>query len=253
MSVRRVAVTVPVAVGEVARAWMLGIFHEGFEEVDRGDVLELAAYADPDRQERMRLRFGAVDVTELADDWQERWREFHRPVRIGPLWVGPPWESAPDGALAVVIDPARAFGTGAHPTTRLCVELLLELPTGSVLDVGSGSGVLSIAAARLGHAPVVAIDNDRAAVESTSGNVAANGVEVEARLADAFADDLPPADAVLANASFAAVPRLAERIDARFFVASGYFAIGRPEPPGYRHVQRREREGWAADLFERSQ
>ena len=251
MTVRRVAVTVPVAVAEVARAWMLGIFHEGFEEVDRGGVLELAAYADPDREERMRQRFGAVQVTELADDWQERWREFHRPVRIGALWVGPPWEAAPADALAVVIDPARAFGTGAHPTTRLCLELLLELPKGSVLDIGCGSGVLAIAAARLGHAPVVGIDNDPAAVESTSANAAVNDVEVEVRLANALEDDLPPADAVVANASYAAAPRIAERIDARFFVASGYFAIGRPEPPRFRHAERRERDGWAADLFER--
>ena len=253
MNVRRAAVTVPVAIAEVARAWMLGIFHEGFEEVDRGDVLELAAYADPEREERMRGRFGAVQVTELADDWQERWREFHRPVRIGPLWIGPPWEAAPSDALAVVIDPARAFGTGAHPTTRLCVELLLELPKGSALDIGCGSGVLSIAAARLGHAPVFGIDNDPAAVESTSQNAAVNGVEVEARLADALEDELPSAEAVLANASYAAAPRLAARIDARFFVASGYFAIGRPELPGFRHAERRELQGWAADLFERTQ
>jgi ribosomal protein L11 methyltransferase len=253
VNVRRVAVTVPIAVAEVARAWMLGIFHEGFEEVDRGDVLELAAYADPEREERMRLRFGAVHVTELPADWQERWRQFHRPVRIGPLWIGPPWEAAPADALAVVIDPARAFGTGAHPTTRLCVELLLELPKGSVLDIGCGSGVLAIAAARLGHRPVIGIDNDPAAVESASENAEVNRVEVDVRLADVLADELPAADAALANASLAAVPRLAERIDVRFFVTSGYFAIGRPEPPGFRHRERRERDGWAADLFERSQ
>jgi ribosomal protein L11 methyltransferase len=253
VTVRRVAVTVPSAVAEVARAWMLGIFSEGFEEVDHGDELELAAYADAAREERMRLRFGAVEVSELPGDWRERWREFHRPVRIGPLWVGPPWEHAPGDAVPVVIDPGRAFGTGAHATTRLCIELLLGLPRGSVLDVGSGSGVLAIAAARLGHRPVIAIDNDPAAVDATTENAAANGVEVDARLADALADDLPAADAMLANASFAAVPMLAARVDARRLVTSGYFAIGHPEAPGYRHRERRERDGWAADLFERSE
>ena len=253
MTVRRVAVTVPSAVAEVARAWMLAIFSEGFEEVDRGDELELAAYADPAREERMRLRFGAVEVSELPDDWRERWREFHRPVRIGPLWIGPPWEKPADAAVPVVIDPGRAFGTGAHATTRLCVELLLELPRGSFLDIGSGSGVLGIAAARLGHRPVIAIDNDQAAVEATAENAAANGVEVDVRLADALADDLPAADAVVANASFAAVPMLAGRIDAPRFVTSGYFAIGHPDAPGYRRRERRERDGWAADFFERSQ
>jgi ribosomal protein L11 methyltransferase len=253
VTVRRVAVTVPSAVAEVARAWMLGLFQEGFEEIERGEVLELAAYADPRREERMRLRFGAVDVTELPDDWQERWREFHRPVRIGRLWIGPPWETAPPDAVPVVIDPGRAFGTGSHPTTRLCVELLLELPRGSVVDIGCGSGVLAIAAARLGHRPVIAVDNDPAAVESASENGAANGVEIDVRLVDALADELPAADVALANASFAAVPQLARRLDVRLFVTSGYFAIGRPDPPGFRHRERRERDGWAADLFERSQ
>jgi ribosomal protein L11 methyltransferase len=232
---------------------MLGLFHEGFEEVDHGDELELVAYADAEREERVRLRFGAVDVADLPDDWQERWRQFHRPVRIGPLWIGPPWERPPADGVPVIIDPGQAFGTGAHATTRLCVELLLELPQGSVLDVGCGSGVLSIAAARLGHHPVVGLDNDLAAVEATRENAARNGVEVDVRLVDAFGDELPAADAVLANASFAAVPRLAERIDARFFVTSGYFAIGKPEAPGFRHRDRRERDGWAADLFGRTQ
>jgi ribosomal protein L11 methylase PrmA len=113
--------------------------------------------------------------------------------------------------------------------------------------------VLSIAAAHLGHRPVIAVDNDPAAIESTAQNAEANGVEVDVRLANALADELPSAEAVLANASFAAVPQLALRIDALRFVTSGYFAIGRPEPAGYRHVERRERDGWAADLFERSQ
>ena len=253
MNVRRVAVTVPSAVAEVARAWMLGIFHEGFEEVDHGESLELAAYADREREERMRLRFGALEVTEVPDDWQERWRRFHHPVRIGPLWIGPPWEVAPTDVLPVVIDPARAFGTGAHPTTQLCVKLLLRLPKGSVLDIGCGSGVLVIAAARLGHRPVIGIDNDPAAVEAASQNAEVNGVEVDVRLADAFADDLPAAGAALANASFAAVPQLAQRIHGRFLVTSGYFAIGRPEAPGYGHRERLERDGWAADLFERTQ
>ena len=71
--------------------------------------------------------FGGAARADVEEGWEDRWREFHRPVRVGPLWVGPPWEEPAADALAVVIDPGRAFGTGAHPTTRLCLELLAEL------------------------------------------------------------------------------------------------------------------------------
>src|SRR5205814_789757 len=96
----------------------------------------------------------------------------------GRLWVGPPGEPPPAGLVPVVVDPGRAFGTGAHPTTRLCLELLQELAPGSLLDVGCGSGVLSIAAAKLGFAPVSAVDLDAVALEVTKANAAANGVDV---------------------------------------------------------------------------
>jgi ribosomal protein L11 methyltransferase len=240
-------------VAEVARCWMMGLFQEGFEEVDRGDTLELAAYTGREHEERMRSRFGAVEVTEVADDWAERWRGFHRPVTVGPLWIGPPWETMPQGAVPVVIDPGRAFGTGAHATTRLCVELLVGLPNGSVLDIGCGSGVLAIAAARLGHDPVIAVDNDPAAVEAATENAKANAVRVEVRLVDALTDPLPAAGTTLANASFAAVGRLAPRLESRYLVTSGYFATARPAPSGFRRRDRRESDGWAADLFERTQ
>ena len=253
MTLRRVAVTVPSSVAEVARCWMMSLFPEGFEEDDRGDVLELAGYGDPVREERVRARFGAVAVSAVPDGWEERWRRFHRPVTIGPLWVGPPWEQPSGDLLPVVIDPGRAFGTGSHATTRLCIELLLGLQKGSVLDIGSGSGVLSVAAARLGHRPVIALDNDPAAVEATTTNAEANEVDVDARLCDAFADPLPRADVALANTSFAAVGELAPRLDARLFVSSGYLAISWPAPSGYVHRERLEAEGWAADLFERTE
>ena len=85
------------------------------------------------------------------------------------LTVRPPWEPAAATALDVVIDPGQAFGTGAHATTRLCLELLLELePGGSLLDLGCGSGVLAIVAAQLGFRPVLAVDNDPASLLATA-------------------------------------------------------------------------------------
>ena len=232
------------------RAQFVDLAPEGFEEAERGDAIELAAYGDA--AERVRAAFPDARVDDVEPGWEDRWREFHRPVQIGPLWVGPPWETPPPGATPVVIDPGRAFGTGAHPTTRLCLELLLEQERGSVVDVGCGSGVLSIAAASLGHAPVHARDNAEAAVEATRENAAANGVEVDAAVADATTEALPQTDLAVANIALAAVEQLAHTLDSERVITSGYLVADRPELAGYAHVERRERDGWAADLFRRA-
>lgn len=131
----------------------------------------------------------AVEASEVPADWAERWRAFHRPIEITAdtggtaIWLRPPWEPARAGALEVVIDPGRAFGTGAHPTTRLGLELLLGLhdrretvPPGPLTDLGSGSGVLAIAASRLGFSPVTGFDHEEAAIEAAVENAAANRV-----------------------------------------------------------------------------
>jgi ribosomal protein L11 methyltransferase len=228
---------------------MLDLFPGGFEEVDTGDGIELAAYTDAGGEERLWAAFGAGRSDAVADDWRDRWRRFHRPARVGPLWVGPPWETPPSDAVAVVIDPGRAFGTGAHPTTRLCLELLLDQPRGSVLDVGCGSGVLAIAAARLGFAPVVAVDVDPTAVDAAAANAAANDATVEARVADALADRLPATAIALANVSLEAVNAIAARLEAPRVIASGYLASDRPRVAGRRSDDRRVRDGWAADLL----
>jgi len=185
----------------------------------------------------------------VDDSWPDRWREFHHAIRIGPLWVGPPWEQAPLDALAVVIDPGRAFGTGAHPSTRLSLELLLDERPGSLLDVGSGSGVISIAAAKLGFAPVVAVDVDEVAVAVTSENAAANGAELDARRLDVRTDPLPPAGLAVANISLELVQTAGRRLGSPRLITAGYLAADRPELPGYTHAGRRERAGWAADLY----
>ncbi len=209
-------------------------------------MLELAGYTDDEPPRGAR-------VEEVPPGWEERWREFHRPVLVGPLWIGPPWVPPPDGVPAVVIDPGRAFGTGAHATTRLCIELVAELEPTSLLDVGCGSGVVAIAAARLGFSPIVAVDVDAAAVEATVRNAAANDVTFVVRRLDAETDALPRADVVVANISLDLVESVLARVDARTVVAAGYLERDTPRGGPYRRRTRRTRDGWAADVFERAQ
>ncbi len=225
---------------------MIELFPAGFEEVDGDGSVELAAYTDPGGEERLMQVFAGASASDVEEGWEERWREFHKPVRVGPLWVGPPWEQAPAGALAVVVDPGRAFGTGAHPTTRLCLEALVDLERGSLLDVGCGSGVLAIAAALLGYEPVIGLDTDPAAVAATRANADANGVEVDARLADAIGADLPPADVTVANISLEGVGGL--RPGSALLVTSGYLLAEQPSLAGYSHRRRYQADGWAADV-----
>ncbi len=133
---------------------------------------------------------GLVDVvsTEVPDDWADRWQDFHKPLLVGGrLWLRPSWEAPRARTVDLIVDPGRAFGTGAHPTTRLCLELLLELQaaggaSGPLTDLGSGSGVLAIAAAKLGWGPVRGYDHEPAAIEAAAANAAANKVSAEFEL-----------------------------------------------------------------------
>ena len=190
-------------------AALLELAPGGVEQVDGDDWVEYALYGAPG--ELPSYPDGEVEVAgvrvsvrgdPVADDWGERWKEFHQPVLIGDrLWVRPPWAPPRAGALDLVIDPGQAFGTGAHPTTKLSLELMLELePGGSFADLGCGSGVLAIAAAKLGFAPVVAVDNELAALDATRANAAANGVELDAvERVNLREQDPPAADTVAAN------------------------------------------------------
>src|SRR5919106_1046957 len=199
----------------------LELFPEGFEERDLDEPVELAGYTGRVDATALLESLGSVTESPIVAGWEDAWKRFHHPIRIGPLWIGPPWEAPGDGATAVVVEPGRAFGTGAHPTTRLCL------------------------------APVFALDEDDAAVAATRANAAANAVEVDAQVADVLSDPLPPVEVAVANIAREPVERAAERFGGRLFVASGYLAAERPEPVGWQAAERREAEGWAADLLRR--
>jgi ribosomal protein L11 methyltransferase len=269
----RLAVRVRRADAEIVLAELLELAPSGVEEVslDGGEVIEYAVYGAPGELPALPdLRAAAggalVEVTtsEIADDWAERWRSFHRPLVLpGRLTVRPPWEPPSAEPIDLVIDPGQAFGTGAHATTRLCLELMLSdgvSAAGSFLDLGCGSGVLAIAAARLGFDPVLALDNDALSVEASTANAAQNGVSLEVRRLDLRTEAVPYADTVAANllgpllltwaASMRSVPRrviasglLVEEADR---VAAAFASHGLAESA------RRESGEWAALLLVRA-
>jgi ribosomal protein L11 methyltransferase len=221
----RLAVRVRRAQAELVLAELLELAPAGVEEVDLGaQGIEYAVYGSPgelpalpDLEAAVGGALVEISTSELAEDWQERWKRFHRPTLIEAprladgaersvpdLHVRPPWEapaaSAGGRVQDIVIDPGQAFGTGAHATTRLCLQLLLELatlgrPDGALLDVGTGSGLLAIAGARLGFAPVLGLDHERESVQAASDNAACNAVEVEVRHFDLRSQPLPFLDA----------------------------------------------------------
>ena len=168
------------------------------------------ATIDPDQAlAELRARLGAdamaqTRVETLPDqDWQRAWMDQFKPLRFGErLWVVPRWHTPPDpAAVNILLDPGLAFGTGTHPTTALCLEWLdsHDLRGRTVIDYGCGSGILAIAAAKLGAHAVWAVDHDPQALLATQDNAAVNGVT--ARIHPCTAETLPatPVDVVLAN------------------------------------------------------
>jgi ribosomal protein L11 methyltransferase len=272
----RLAVRVRREDAELVLAELLELAPGGVEEADLdGDVVEYAVYGAPgelpDLPDLRAAAGGAlveVVTTEVADDWADRWRAFHRPIEIGDrLYVRPPWEPAHETLLDLVIDPGQAFGTGAHHTTRLCLELLTELdeptPPAPVMDLGCGSGVLAIAAAKLGWGPVAGVDHELESVRATGENALANGVEVAASRFDLIrGGPAPTAPLMLANllrplllcvarAGFSGEPP-------RTLIASGLLAHEADEIAaafarhGLEETDRRHSAEWAALLLQRS-
>lgn len=283
---------------DVVLAQLTEVAPLGVEEGDADGLVEFALYGEVDAlpsEQALRELLGdaavAIVDSAVADDWNVRWMTFHEPVLIADrLYVRPPWADRYAGELPGVsdlaIDPAQAFGTGGHATTRLCLELLVALADeddaarsdatddrtrGPVLDLGSGSGVLAVAAAQLGWGPVHGVDNEPESVAATVENAEANGVVVSAAQfdllrdgpagmpADAVADGRPPL--VLANVLRPLLLRVAGDGFAdpqpHAVIASGLLvhevdAIVRAFAPlGLVEAERRESGDWAAVLLRR--
>jgi ribosomal protein L11 methyltransferase len=306
----RLALRVRRGQADLVLAELLELAPDGVEEIESADAdggegfVEYAVYGAPGELPELPAleaaaggAFVEVSTSEVPDDWSERWKRFHHPVLIEPdsadgrrdvvpaLHVRPPWEPTTERADAheIVIDPAQAFGTGAHATTRLCLELLLGLAAegvpsvdgtlstegtrGPVLDVGSGSGVLAIAAAKLGYGPVLALDSDRESVLAIADNATRNDVQIEGRRFDLRREALPlvdgkPAPVVLANLLRPLLLDLADTMATSSgpagpghldLIASGLLceqadevALAFARRLGLRERARRERGEWAA-------
>jgi ribosomal protein L11 methyltransferase len=245
-------------------AALLELAPSGVEQIDGEGWVEYALYGAPG--ELPAFPDGEADVAgvrvrvrgePVAEDWAERWRAFHEPVLVGErIWVRPPWAEVRQGVLDLVIDPGQAFGTGAHPTTRLSLELLLGLePRGSFADLGCGSGVLAIAAALLGFGPVTAVDHELAALDATRANAAANGVELDRVDRLNLREQPPPeAETVAANLTGPLLLEVARRLERPpTLIVSGVLDEEADEISGafapLVESQRRSSRGWSALLL----
>ncbi|MCZ7661619.1 MAG: 50S ribosomal protein L11 methyltransferase [Thermoleophilia bacterium] len=230
-----VRVSLPASVAETAGATLMDLLGP-FQEMGEGDQRHLLFYPFrygagyvPDEviltalpPETRVNRVVSIERVLVPGGWEEGWKDHFHPVSIGRLYVRPPWEAEPprDPArplLDIVLSPGMAFGTGLHPTTRGVLELLQDAPaSGPLLDAGVGSGILAIAAAKLGYAPVRALDNDPLAVEAARTNAAANEVEVEVHLmgADEIPREWAEGGTVLANITLEPVRGLVRRLSA---------------------------------------
>ena len=245
---KRYRVRVPAAEAEPALARMLDLFPGGLEEERDGDDVILAGYAD-------RAPAAGLECDDVEPGWEDRWREYHRPVTVGRIWIGPPWwpqpasgDSPPAGGelIRIVIDPGRAFGTGGHGSTQAALELLQRLDPQPVLDLGCGSGVLAIAAAKLGFEVLGGFDIDPLAVGAAAENATRNGVALAVAQADVLADPLPAVPLWIANLELGLLGRLLRRGDLpACILASGLLD---PETVGGR--ERAVVDGWAAELVE---
>ena len=208
------------------------------------------------------------------EDWANAWKQHYHPIRFGHLLIKPSWQQmdVEEGLVVVELDPGMAFGTGTHQTTRMCLEALERVmqPGWTVIDQGCGSGILAVAAAKLGARAVWARDIAEVAVAATRENAQRNGVEHALRIHQVdphaepetqvrLATDQPPADLILANIIANVLIRLggalaaASRPDA-LLIASGIIreradeVIAALEAAGYRIEERLSEDEWVTLL-----
>jgi ribosomal protein L11 methyltransferase len=262
----RLAVRVRATRKEDALARLLPLLTGGWEERSLGESVEYALYgAAEELPDEASLRALAGDAllgvsrTPVAGGWETAWHAHLGRVEAGGFGIRPPWVAGP--AADLVIEPGLTFGAAGHPTTQLCLELLAEVAgaprrLGPLCDWGCGSGVLAVAAARLGFAPVTAVDIDPAAVALARENARANGVDVAARRLDITRERPPWAPTVVANLTLPLL-RAAAALDGprpHRLIASGLLAeqadsaAAAWSPMAER--ARREAGGWAALLLE---
>jgi ribosomal protein L11 methyltransferase len=263
----RLAVRCRPELAEPVLAELIALAPGGVEE-DRGaGYVEYAIYgapgelpALPDLEAAVAESLVEVSATEVPDDWADRWQDFHRPLLVGGrLWVRPSWEKPRPGAIDLVVDPGRAFGTGAHPTTRMCLELLLAEAEaggarGPLADWGTGSGLLAIAAAKLGFGPVVGCDHEPAALEASAANAARNGVELELVRLDLRRAAPPSTETAVANLTAPLLREVAASLKRapRRLICSGLLraeadgVVGAFATRGLAEAERRTEGDWTA-------
>ncbi len=222
----RLAVRCGPAAAEPVLAELLELAPGGVEQEEGPGWVEFAIYGAPGELPDLGsvealAESNPIEVSseEVPDDWADRWRDFHEPILVADrVLVRPSWEQVETPpAVDVCIDPGQAFGTGAHPTTRMCIELLVQLADagaarGPLVDLGTGSGVLAIVAAKLGFSPVLAEDHERDALEAARENAAVNGVELDLPRVNLRQHAPPDADSVVANLTAPLLRDVARRL-----------------------------------------
>lgn len=271
----RLAVRCQPEYAEYVLANLLELAPNGVEEERGPDWVEYAIYGPPGEVPELgELQAAAggelvdVSTTTVPDDWADRWADFHKPVVVGNrLAVRPSWWEPHESLIDVLVDPGRAFGTGGHATTRLSLALLIELEQsgeagGPLADWGTGSGVLAIAASKLGWGPITGCDREPAALEAAAANAEVNGVELALERVDVREDALPIAPTVSANLTASLLIACAEHLGSvgdspRTLVCSGMLVEQVDEvaaafaPSGLEQAESRSEGDWAAMLLRR--